>query len=266
MLTNYHTHTTFCDGKNTPEEIVLYAIDKGFSSIGFSGHGHTPFDVRYCMTDTTGYIEEISRMKDKYGKKIEIYCGVEEDAFAYVDRQNFDYIIGSSHYLYIKDKYYPIDSGYDYFERYMEAFDNNVLKVSEAYYSTFVSYIKKRKPDIVGHFDLITKYEESGTPYFFNNEDYWKIAEKYLRLAAETDVVFEVNAGAMTRGIRTTPYLGQRLLYVLKEKEGKVILSSDSHKVETLDAYFDEMKCILRDVGFNHVYEFSKGKFVKRFI
>ena len=31
-----HMHTTFCDGKNTPEEIVLYAIDKGFSAIGFS--------------------------------------------------------------------------------------------------------------------------------------------------------------------------------------------------------------------------------------
>lgn len=266
MLTNYHTHTTFCDGKNTPEEIVLYAIDKGFSSIGFSGHGYTPFDVRYCMTDTTGYIEEISRMKDKYGKKIEIYCGIEEDAFAYVDRHNLDYIIGSSHYFHIKDKYYSVDSGYDYLERYMEAFDNDALKAAETYYSTFVSYIKKRKPDIVGHFDLITKYDEMDTPHFLNNENYFKIAEKYLRLAAETDVIFEVNTGAMARNIRTTPYLGERLLHVLKEKEGKVILSSDSHKVETLDAYFDEMKCILRDVGINHVYELYKGEFIKRFL
>ncbi len=38
MLANYHTHTTYCDGKNTPEEIVLCAIEKGFTSIGFSGH------------------------------------------------------------------------------------------------------------------------------------------------------------------------------------------------------------------------------------
>ena len=68
MLANYHTHTSFCDGKNTPEQIVLYAIEKGFTSIGFSGHGYTPFDLRYCMKDTAGYIEEISRLKDKYGK------------------------------------------------------------------------------------------------------------------------------------------------------------------------------------------------------
>ena len=63
MLANYHTHTSFCDGKNTPEEIVLYAIEKGFTSIGFSGHGYTPFDLRYCMKDTEGYIKEISRLK-----------------------------------------------------------------------------------------------------------------------------------------------------------------------------------------------------------
>ena len=31
MKANYHTHTVFCDGKNTPEEIILAAIEKGFS-------------------------------------------------------------------------------------------------------------------------------------------------------------------------------------------------------------------------------------------
>ena len=35
---NLHTHSSYCDGKDTPEELVLYAISAGFSSIGFSGH------------------------------------------------------------------------------------------------------------------------------------------------------------------------------------------------------------------------------------
>ena len=76
MLANYHTHTSFCDGKNTPEEIVLYAIEKGCSSIGFSSHGYTPFDLRYCMKDTCGYITEINRLKDKYKKWIPYELGV----------------------------------------------------------------------------------------------------------------------------------------------------------------------------------------------
>ena len=266
MLSNFHTHTSFCDGNNTPEEIVLSAIEKGFYSIGFSGHGYTPFDVRYCMKDTSGYIKEISRLKDKYRDKIEIYCGVEEDAFSYVQRERFDYIIGSSHYFYIDGTYYPIDSGYDYFKKCLEVFDNDVLKLSEAYYSSFVSYIKERNPDIVGHFDIITKYDEVETPYFLDNDEYFKIAEKYIKLVAENDVIFEVNTGGMARGIKKTPYLGERLLRILKEKGSRLILSSDSHNADNLNAYFDETVHMLRDIGFNCVYEFYKGNFRKKLI
>ena len=90
MLVNLHTHTTFCDGKNTPEEIVLAAIDQGFSTIGFSGHGNTPFDLRYCMTDVEGYIREVTRVRQIYGDRIEILLGLEEDGFAPADRSRFE--------------------------------------------------------------------------------------------------------------------------------------------------------------------------------
>ena len=62
MLTNFHTHTVFCDGKNTPEEMVLSAIEKGFTALGFSGHGLTSFDPGYCLRDTAGYRAEILRL------------------------------------------------------------------------------------------------------------------------------------------------------------------------------------------------------------
>ena len=69
MIANFHTHTSFCDGKNTPEEIIKAAINKGFSAIGFSGHGYTDFDLRYCMKNTYEYIKEITRLKEKYKKE-----------------------------------------------------------------------------------------------------------------------------------------------------------------------------------------------------
>ena len=83
MLANFHTHTTFSDGKNTPEEIILYAIEKGFSVIGFSDHGFTPYDECYCMKDLTGYVKEINKLKKKYKNKIQVYIGVEEDIVAF---------------------------------------------------------------------------------------------------------------------------------------------------------------------------------------
>ena len=61
---NYHTHTTYCDGKSTPEEIVLEAIRLGMDTIGFSGHAPTASGSCYCMCDVAGYVAEITRLKD----------------------------------------------------------------------------------------------------------------------------------------------------------------------------------------------------------
>ena len=75
MIFNFHTHTQFCDGKSTAEEMVLSALNKGFSVLGFSGHGYTHFDHTYCMKDTEAYKQEILRLRKKYEKDIEIYLG-----------------------------------------------------------------------------------------------------------------------------------------------------------------------------------------------
>ena len=40
---NLHTHTNYTDGKDEPEELVLEAIKRGFSSIGFSEHSFMYF-------------------------------------------------------------------------------------------------------------------------------------------------------------------------------------------------------------------------------
>jgi hypothetical protein len=108
MLSNLHTHTTFCDGINAPEQMVKKAIEKGFVSLGFSGHAYTAFELTSCMKDEQGYIDEISRLKKAYEGQIEIYLGTEEDAFAPVDRSKYEYIIGSSHFLRHGGKILPL--------------------------------------------------------------------------------------------------------------------------------------------------------------
>ena len=64
MKINLHSHTTFCDGKNSAEEMVVSAIDHGFDVFGFSGHSYTPFDESYCMSlsGTVEYRKEIERL------------------------------------------------------------------------------------------------------------------------------------------------------------------------------------------------------------
>ncbi len=263
MVANFHTHTTFCDGDNTPEQIVKAAINKGFLAIGFSGHGYTDFDLRYCMQNTDEYINEIARLKEKYKNDIHIYLGIEEDAFCLADRGRFDYIIGSSHYFCIDNQYYPIDSDYDYFKKCLEAFDNDVIRLADTYYSCFCDYIFARKPDVIGHFDLITKFDEQYSSLFLQNDDYNKIAEKYIEKASGSGCVFEVNTGAVAKKMRTSPYPAANLLRVLKKSGARVILSSDSHNVDTLDFGFDDTKKYLRDIGFTELYTIDNGGFVK---
>ena len=261
MLANYHTHSTFCDGKNTPEEIVVAAIEKGFASLGFSGHAYTPFDVRYCMKDTDSYVREIKRLKEKYRKDIQIYLGVEEDAFAPICRSELDYVIGSSHYLNSNGRYIPIDSSRDYFCSCLEAVDYDVNKLAEIYYSSFCDYVKRYKPDIIGHYDLITKYSEQIPALQNLSKEYGDIAEKYLREMISTDSIVEVNTGAITRGARSTVYPSEELLYMLKKEDAKITLSSDSHAIATLDGCFAETKKYLYDIGFRSYYVILDGKF-----
>ena len=266
MLSNFHTHTTFCDGKNTAREVVLYAIDKGFDSIGFSGHGYTDFHLIYCMKETDRYCAEIKALKEEFKDKIQIYLGVEEDMWYYTNRADFDYIIGSCHYFNVNGEYWPIDSGPQYFKDCLERFNQDVVELSENYYSAFCDYILKRKPDIVGHFDLITKFDEMDKTLFLENEEYFAVAEKYMEKVAGSGVMFEVNTGAISRGYRTKPYPHERLLHILKKHDAKLVLSSDSHQVETLDFAFDDARQILRDAGFECVYALYDNEWKKDYL
>ena len=260
---NFHTHSTFCDGKSTPEEIVKAAIEKGFFAIGFSGHGYTPYDLRYCMKDTDGYVAQISRLKKRYKGQIQIYTGIEEDAFAPIERSRFDYIIGSCHYYCVDGTYMPIDSNYGYFQKCLEAFDYDVVRMAEAYYAPFCEYIKRRKPDIIGHFDLITKFDEVEDHIFLQSAEYARTAEEYLHEAIKSGSLFEVNTGAITRGLRKSVYPYENLLHILKKTDTGIILSSDSHQVDTLDGYFDETVKYLKDIGFSGAYTLCDGNFAK---
>lgn len=251
---SYHVHSTFSDGANTPEEIVQAAIAQGMLAIGFSDHGYTDYDLRYCMKDTEGYRAEILRLKEVYKNEIQIYLGIEEDAFQPLDRSQFDYIIGSSHYLCKDKQYYPIDSSYDYFKECLKVVEYDVVAMAEQYYGAFCTYIKDRKPDVIGHFDLITKFDELDASLFLENRKYCDVAEKYVTLAAQSGSIFEVNTGAIARGLRTTPYPSEQLLYTLRKADAKLILSSDSHSKETLTFQFDETRKYLRDIGFVHAY------------
>ena len=240
---DYHTHTTFCDGNNTAEEMVRAASSLGMDEIGFSGHAHQPFDFDYCMSveGSVAYRKEIERLKSKYEGKIKIYLGVEKDLFSDEDTDGLDYVIGSTHYLKFGDEYIAVDAGADVLSYMIERkFDNDALAVCEAYYENLSKVGETIRPTIVGHFDLVKKYNLGGRFFDESSPRYvaaWKAAADRL---LESCKLFEVNTGGIARAHQTEPYPSPAIISYLKERGAKFILSSDSHRADNLCFMFDE--------------------------
>ena len=189
-----HMHTTYCDGNSSAEEMVLSAIEKGLSAVGISGHSFTPHDPSYCMSrkGTLEYIEEIRELKEKYADRITVLLGLEKDYYADTDMMPYDYWLGSVHYLFADQagrKYEEIirsnsstdrsasDAAAvtelvryrDWTDVDSEPYDlrsfalmhgMDMMSVAELFYETAGAIVSRTDCDIIGHFDLLTKFNE----------------------------------------------------------------------------------------------------------
>ena len=238
---NLHTHTYYCDGKDSPEALVQRAIALGFRALGFSGHEYTSFDADFCMSpaDTEEYRREVLDLKEEYKDQIDIYLGIERDYFGDGDDYPYDYVIGSLHYVKAGEKYLPVD----YTEEITQAsvdryFGGDYRSYVESYYETIADVVEKTGADIVGHFDLITKFNEGGRLFDENAPWYREAALTALQTVAASKPIFEINTGAMERGYRTKPYPADFLLAEIERRQCPVILSSDCHDLQCLDYGF----------------------------
>ena len=242
IRTDLHMHTCFCDGKNTPEEMVLAALDRGMECIGFSGHSYTPFDESWCMSKsgTEEYIREITALKEKYKTRILILCGIEKDLYSPQDTREFDYVIGSVHYLKAGERFVPVDESSEILKKAVaEDFGGDWFALIEEYYRAVSCVVEKTGADIIGHFDLVTKFLETDGFPDITDPRYiaaWKKAADSLLASGRP---FELNTGAISRGYRTSPYPERSILEYIRNNGGKLLLSSDSHSTDTIAFDFE---------------------------
>ena len=264
-LQNLHTHTSYCDGKDTPEDIVLVACKKGFRSIGFSGHSYMYYSPTYSMSveGTEEYKKEIATLKKKYADKMDIFCGMEVDMFSEVDLTGYDYLIGAVHCLKFGDKIVGFDRPAEVVKSVIERhFNGNGMAYAKAYYKTLARLPEYGKFDIIGHFDLITKHVEKQCFFDVNSKEYQRAAVEAVEVLAGKIPYFEVNTGAIARGSRTTPYPDKFLLKELKRHGFGAVITSDCHDANYLDCKFSEAKELLKECGFREQFVLTKAGFV----
>ena len=251
---DFHTHSVFCDGKNTLEEMTLAAIDKGFSAIGFSGHSYTSFDLSYCINDENAYFEECRHLKEKYKDKIDVLCGIERDFYADNSYPQQDFVIGSVHYVKSGDEYIDVDLFDGQLKAVEKHFGGDYLSFAEAYFETVSKLSLIHKCDIIGHFDLVKIFNRDGSLFDEESDRYKNAAIKAVDELLKYDVLFEINTGAVFRGRREEPYPSEFILKHIASKGGKVILNGDSHQCDALAFDFAKSLELAKKCGFRSVY------------
>lgn len=247
IYSNFHTHTSFCDGKDSPEELVQQALKLGCKALGFSGHSYVPFDD-CCMSleATRAYKEEIRRLKEKYKGQIKILMGVEQDIFSPLGTEDYDYVIGSVHYILKNGEYLSVDESRErQLEIVRDYYSGDFYAFIQDYYSLVSQVYEKTHCDIIGHFDLVTKFNEAKQLFDTADPRYRSAALSALEKLIDSPAAFEVNTGAIARGYRSEPYPEKFILDRLKAAGKPLVISSDCHsKPQLLFGFSEYAQCL----------------------
>lgn len=276
IKSNYHTHTTFCDGKDTPQELSQAAFDLGFTHLGFSGHSVLPFSTQWHikLEQYVQYIKAVNECKKQFAGRLEILCGFEADYISGVSipslhmYQNLfekegvgsvDFVIGSVHYIPCDSGIFAIDSSEKELKWGLEnAFCKDAKQLVCKYFALEKQMLCSGDFCMIAHIDLIRKYNER--LHLFNEKDSWyeKEIKALVKSIKEAGVVVEVNTGALSRACLNSPYPNRDILELLCKNNVPITLASDCHDKAQLDAYFTKALALIKQCGYKELSYFTK--------
>jgi histidinol-phosphatase (PHP family) len=268
-LTNYHSHCSFCDGRAPFEEFVKEAISQGFYSYGVSSHAPLPFPTQWTMEweQMEAYLDEFKNLRSKYADEIELYVGLEIDylneesnpSVARFTELPLDYRIGSVHLLYdAAGEVVDIDCSPAVFkERVDRHFNGDVLRVVRMYFDRLFRMVELGGFDILGHADKMHYNASCYHPGLLDEPWYEALMKDYFSLVASRGYLVEINTKAYDS--LGTFYPNSRYWELMKEYQIKILVNSDAHYPERINAGRMEALRLLQAKGFATVAELHQG-------
>jgi len=213
--------------------MALAAIGKGFDVLGFSSHSD-------MVDDLGAYVTDIRGLAERYRGRLRILCGIEAELSKPYERGPYDYVIGSHHFITAPDGAF---FAFDHTPRILsegirDHFGGDAVAFVKAYYAALRATLDLNF-DIVGHPDLVRKFNVKH-PYFDETADwYHEELEKTADAIAASGKLTEVNTGAISRGWLDDAYPSPAFRRMLCERGVRFVLSSDAHSASGLDCAFD---------------------------
>jgi histidinol-phosphatase (PHP family) len=271
--TNYHTHSTWCDGKASLEEMVQAAIQADLKILGFSSHSMYPFGTNWHLQPrcTTDYCTAVQTLQKKYKDQIEILVGFEADYLppvSFPEKERYaefkpDFLIGSVHFITDESLHhdcFTVDGSCKELEAGIQnCFNGDTKKAVQVYFATQRDMISRGGFDIIGHLDVIRKRNDS--MHLFNENDSWykKELDATAKTVAKSGLIAEINTGGMARAGLKTPYPSPDFLTLLNQYNVPIMINSDAHQTNGIAYKFEFAAQYARNAGYKEVQYLTKG-------
>ena len=268
---NYHSHSTFCDGRSSMEDFVKYAIAKGLKKYGFSSHAPLPFSTFWNMNldDLPEYQMEFYRLKEKYASKIELYIGLELDyingffEFGHnlYSTHSFDYLIGSVHYMdqLPNGDFWCVDGNFqDFYAGLKTLYDGEIRPAVERFYEISSLMIGKGGFDIVGHFDKIALNGSKCADFDITDSWYKNSVGEVLELIKNKGLILEINTKSLASKGMTYPDV--QFFPLINELQIPIVVNSDCHYPTNVIDGFEPTFRALKELGFKTMQQLIDGK------
>lgn len=259
MKLDYHIHTSrCCHATGTMEEYVAVAEKREMTEIGFSDHfplellGVVPENpVSMAAAELAGYIADVQRLQKqtsipvKLGIEVDFVPGMEKEAAKLLAAYNFDYVIGSIHFLDEWDFTHPA-----HVKRYESM---NIYELYERYFAVVRQLAQSGICQIVGHMDVVKKFA------FFPRKAWDHLLIETCQAIKDADLCVEVNTAGWRAPVAEA-YPGVFMLEKCLQLGIPVTLGSDAHRPQDVGGGIQRASFMLYKLGFREVASFAGGK------
>lgn len=255
MSADYHLHTPLCHhAEGAPAEYARAALAQGITEIGFSDHNPmaTQFDDwRMSIDDLPRYLAMLEEARGlvpevtiRQGLEVDFIPGQETWIEHLADKAEWDYLIGSVHY---------IAPGWDvdnpkWIGRFTE---RPVAEIWTLYWKAYEQCIRSGLFDFVAHPDLVKKFGHRP------EGDLRKYYEPSIAAAAEKGVAIEINTAGLRKPVGEL-YPSREFLEMAHAAGIPLLINSDAHAPGEVGANFTEAVALAKEAGYTQTLRFHK--------
>jgi histidinol-phosphatase (PHP family) len=219
------------DGRATIVEQCERAVELGLDEIGFTEHkDFDPADPVVNYFDYDAYVREIEDARQRFDGQLTIRAGVEidyqswfeADIAKYLEAHQFDFVIGSVHYV---DRQMIMTPEYNA--------QRDRRRAYEDYFSAVRESVESGLFDIVGHLEYANRRGIAAWGHYQPELYQESLTDLFQEMAAR-DTVFEINTAGLHQNLGVTYPCADTIMMYAQCGGNLLSIGSDAHHPDQL--------------------------------